>query len=217
MSQVEALAAAILEDHVGGPAARCVLALSAARARVSFDALQGADIARLTAEIDRALEVILHDREMRVSCVQKVFGLLRSSAREEGLDAKSETVAIRTEADVLSARSMGRQIAQGIGFSASAEVQVVTAISELARNIVVYAGQGEIRIAVLDGSRRGIEIVAQDRGPGISNVDEILSGKYRSKTGLGMGLRGTRSLMDEFELATSERTGTRITARKFLR
>jgi serine/threonine-protein kinase RsbT len=95
------------------------------------------------------------------------------------------------------------------------QTKVATAIAELARNIVLYAISGELRIAVIDTPRRGVEVVALDEGPGIADLDLVLNGNYKSKTGMGMGLRGARRLMDTFEITTSSQ-GTQVLTRKFL-
>ena len=83
-------------------------------------------------------------------------------------------------------------------------------------NIVQYAGTGELRLSLLNiGGRFGIEIVAEDHGPGIENVETILEGKYRSGTGLGKGLAGTKNLADEFDIETSRTNGTCVTLRMY--
>jgi serine/threonine-protein kinase RsbT len=102
-----------------------------------------------------------------------------------------------------------------MGFSMALQVKVATAISELARNIVQYAGAGEVEIGSVQGKTIGIEVVARDRGPGIPHLAEVLDGDYRSMTGMGMGLRGTRNLMDYFDVRTAAGTGTEITVRAF--
>ena len=93
---------------------------------------------------------------------------------------------------------------------------MTTAISELARNIVQYAGGGEIVLSSSPGGQRCfVQVVASDRGPGIANLDAIFSGEYQSRTGMGKGLSGTRELVDDFEVETSNSTGTKITARMY--
>jgi len=96
------------------------------------------------------------------------------------------------------------------------QIKVATAISELSRNIVQYAGVGRIEIKMIDQPQKGIEVIASDQGPGINNIDEIFGGRYNSTSGLGMGLVGTRNLMDDFEIRTNPRLGTQIIIRKFI-
>jgi serine/threonine-protein kinase RsbT len=87
--------------------------------------------------------------------------------------------------------------------------KVTTIASELARNIVSYATRGELEISLQQNRGRRISIVASDQGPGIPNLDVIMSGRYRSKTGLGRGLLGTKQLADEFDVDTGA-SGTTI-------
>ena len=88
-----------------------------------------------------------------------------------------------------------------------------TAVSELSRNIVKYAGRGEVYLQLVDRSGRvGVQVMAQDRGPGIGDPDSALTDHYSTAGTLGLGLPGVKRLMDEFELDTSPGNGTRITA-----
>jgi serine/threonine-protein kinase RsbT len=89
---------------------------------------------------------------------------------------------------VLVARTMGRQLAAALGFTDSGQTKIATAISELARNIVMHAKSGVVEMGPTVTGKTGIEIVARDRGPGIPDVNHVLSGNYHSKTGLGLGL-----------------------------
>jgi serine/threonine-protein kinase RsbT len=126
-------------------------------------------------------------------------------------------IPIVAEDDVVRARSRGREICRSLGFTELNQVKVATAISELARNIFQYAGSGVVILRTLDKPRRGIEIVAKDAGTGIPDVKLVLSGSYKSRSGMGMGLLGTRRLMDQFEVETGPANGTTITVRKFVR
>jgi serine/threonine-protein kinase RsbT len=126
-------------------------------------------------------------------------------------------IPIVAEDDVVRARSRGREICRSLGFTELNQVKVATAISELARNIFQYAGSGVVILRTLDKPRRGIEIVAKDAGAGIPDLKLVLSGSYKSKSGMGMGMLGTRRLMDQFEVETGPGKGTTITVRKFVR
>jgi serine/threonine-protein kinase RsbT len=127
-------------------------------------------------------------------------------------------VAIATEADILSARQQGRELARTAGFSLGDQTVIAAAISEIARNIVLYAREGEIRFSVeADGDRPALVIVARDRGPGIRDVELALQEGYSTSGGLGLGLPGARRLMDEFDVATEEGKGTTVTMRKWRR
>lgn len=127
-------------------------------------------------------------------------------------------VKVTEEADIVHARHAGRELCERLGFSRAQEIKTATVISELARNIVLYARAGEITVQEWrDGRDRGIEIVARDRGPGIPHLDVILAGHYKSKTGLGLGLLGTKRLAQRFEVTTTAGNGTEVVARMALR
>ena len=127
-------------------------------------------------------------------------------------------VEIHNDLDIVTARVAGREMAQEMGFGVIDQARVATAISELARNVVLYADRGEVvlrEVAGKDG-RRGIEVVVKDEGPGIEDVKLALRNGYSTGRGFGMGLPGTRRLMDEFEIETVVGEGTKVTVRKWL-
>lgn len=127
-------------------------------------------------------------------------------------------VPIRDELDIVRARQEGRQMAKNMGFGAVDLARIATAISELARNIYTYAQTGEIQLEeVTKGNRRGIQVMAVDQGPGIPNIEEAMRDGFTTSNGLGAGLPGTRRLVDEFEIESHVRQGTRVTVRKWLR
>ena len=127
-------------------------------------------------------------------------------------------VAIRTDADVVTARQEARTMGAALGFSSTDLTLLATAISEIARNITTYAGEGEVALRVLrDGTRHGIEVEATDEGPGIANVELAMQDGYTTGNGLGLGLPGTRRLVDDFELETTPGVGTRIRMVKWTR
>jgi len=126
-----------------------------------------------------------------------------------------KAVPIRTEADIVNARQTGRELAASIGFNPTDQALIATAISELARNILNYAGQGEVRFNHKSAKgRNAIEVVAADEGPGIANLDNAMLDGFTTSGGLGLGLPGARRLMDEFHVQTGA-SGTTITALKF--
>ncbi len=128
------------------------------------------------------------------------------------------SVPIEHEGDIVTARQKGRELAAASGLSVTEQTLVATAISEVARNIVVYAQRGEVVLAALeDHGRRGVLVVARDEGPGIPNPDLAMRDGYSSSNSLGMGLPGAKRLMDEFELSSTVGKGTTITMRKWVR
>ena len=121
-----------------------------------------------------------------------------------------------SDPDIVTARTRGRAMALQIGFPPTAATMVATAISELARNILLYARSGEVQIAPVEcGERRGLVIVARDRGPGIADVARAMEDGYSTSGRLGFGLPGVRRLMDEFELSSSVDTGTTVVVKKW--
>lgn len=125
-------------------------------------------------------------------------------------------VPIKTEQDVIVARQEGRMLAQRLGFSPVDQARITTAISELARNIVVYGDHGTVTLnQAIDGTRSGIEVVFDDEGPGIADIDQAMGQGYTTGRGLGAGLPGTRRLMDEFEITSAPGQGTQILIRKW--
>jgi serine/threonine-protein kinase RsbT len=127
-------------------------------------------------------------------------------------------VAIRTDSDVVTARQEARSMGAGIGFSSTDLTLLATAISEVARNITTYAGEGEVILRVRDeGGRKGIEVLAVDDGPGIADVEQAMQDGFTTGNGLGLGLPGTRRLVDEFELRTAPGEGTTVRLVKWSR
>lgn len=127
-------------------------------------------------------------------------------------------IRIEREADIVSARQKGRELATSIGFSSTDQALLATAISEIARNIVTYAGAGTVTLRIVqDGPRRGVTVIAKDEGPGIPDVELALRDGYSTGKSLGLGLPGARRIMDVFELESSVGAGTTVTMTKWLR
>lgn len=131
-------------------------------------------------------------------------------------DREEIHVRIQSSADIVAARQEGRALASRAGFSSSNLTVIATAISEIARNIVEYAKEGEVTIALLhDGHKRGVEVVATDRGPGIPDIATVMRDGYSTGRGMGIGLPGARRLMDEFEITSEVGKGTMVRMRKW--
>jgi serine/threonine-protein kinase RsbT len=125
-------------------------------------------------------------------------------------------VAIGRDEDLVPARAQARALAERLGFTRTDATLIATAISEIARNIVVHAGTGEIVLEPFeDANRYGIVVTAVDRGPGIRDVDAALRVDVSGRGGLGLGLPGARRLMDDFEVVSDAETGTTVTMRKW--
>jgi serine/threonine-protein kinase RsbT len=125
-------------------------------------------------------------------------------------------VSINADADLVTARSEARAMAQRLGFPRPDPTLIATAISEIARNIVVHAGRGEIVLRpVEDAGRYGLIVIATDDGPGIRDVEAALRDEYSSRGGLGLGIPGARRLMDDFEIESDAKGGTTVTMMKW--
>lgn len=131
---------------------------------------------------------------------------------------REASVPIDREPDIIVARQRGRDIAVGLGFSPGALALIATAISEITRNVVQYATRGDMTVRVVrEGARRGIEIVVEDEGPGIEDLAQAMQDGYSTGGGLGLGLPGSRRLMDQFSIDSTVGRGTRIVMRKWTR
>jgi serine/threonine-protein kinase RsbT len=129
------------------------------------------------------------------------------------LECKSS---IENELDIVAARRCAKEVARELGFSTVDQVRIATAISELARNVVLYAKEGSIVVrAFCEAEQKGLEILVADNGPGIPNVELAMTDGYSTSGGLGAGLPGARRLMDTFRVDSQLGQGTTIVARKW--
>ena len=128
---------------------------------------------------------------------------------------------IRDEADIINARQRARDVAKRLGFGMVDQSRIATAVSELTRNVLRYAtdGRGEVAIRPQSQTARGtgLEIVVSDQGPGIPDIEQAMREGFTSGPGMGMGLPGTKRLMDEMEIETAPGRGTVVTIRKWRR
>jgi len=132
--------------------------------------------------------------------------------------SKEIRVPIASDVDVVQARQQGRELAAESGFSSGDQTVIAAAISEVARNILLYAKRGEVSFNVVtNGDRRSLVIVAQDQGPGIPDIDRAMQDGFSTSGGLGLGLPGARRLMDEFDVKSAVGKGTTVTMRKWKR
>jgi serine/threonine-protein kinase RsbT len=125
-------------------------------------------------------------------------------------------IATRSDADIVEARRRMRDIATTLSLTASDVAMVATAVSELARNILNYAREGEIVLGLAAAAgRRGVVVVARDEGPGIADLELAMQDGFSTSRGLGLGLPGSKRLMDEFEIESAPGTGTTVTLKKW--
>lgn len=134
-----------------------------------------------------------------------------------GPEAQGE-VSISSDSDIVYVRKTVRTVADGLKFGITDVTRIVTAASELARNIHLYAGSGTMRWRIIEGAKgTGLELAFIDQGPGMNNVEQALQEGYTTGRGLGMGLPGTRRLMDEMEIISEPGRGTTVTVKKWRR
>ncbi len=126
-------------------------------------------------------------------------------------------IPVNSEIDIITARQKGREMAATLGFSSTELTLIATAISEVARNIVEYARDGEISLSIVQqGDKRGFVVIACDNGPGIPNVKLAMQDGYSTGHSLGLGLPGAKRLMDEFEIVSEVGKGTKVTMKKWV-
>lgn len=132
--------------------------------------------------------------------------------------ANEVRINIVSDDDIVTARQEGRRLSAGLGFSSTDLTLIATAISEIARNIRLYAGEGQVRLRIVrQGARDGIVVVADDKGPGIADIELAMQDGYSSGGGSGLGMPGARRLMDEFDVTSGKGQGVTVTMKKWSR
>ena len=128
------------------------------------------------------------------------------------VSTKDDALPIRSSGDVVQVRQAVRAWSIETGFSLVDQTKIVTAASELARNTLDYGGGGEVRLEILqNGLRRGLRLTFEDQGPGIPDIAKAMTDGYTSGGGMGMGLPGSKRLVNEFEIVSRLGEGTRVT------
>lgn len=131
---------------------------------------------------------------------------------------RKKTIYISQDADVIHAVFQSKEFSKEIGFQNTDQVMISTAVSELARNIIKYAKEGEVTLKIIcQNLKKGIEILAIDKGPGIQDIDKALDENYSTEGTIGIGLPGTKRIMDDFHIESEPGKGTTIMARKWIK
>lgn len=194
----EAAVLAVLARYIGSARAQGVLL----RARSDLRGRGSVSDSQLIARLVEGVRLYVGDGEAR-----KIHAELTRAASPKAIEAIE--IEIKIEADIARARMAARDICLALGTSALILQKLATVVSELARNMVLYAGGGKLVIRPCTGGRRCMHVQSTDKGGGIKNLDEILAGKYKSRSGLGLGILGTKRLSDKFDIETGP-TGTRV-------
>ena len=221
MNNVTGEILAILRRYLSEPTSRSLMSSAARRANLRLETMSRADVSALVRELGPGLNIFLQEPEKLHHC--KELLALVATENSESTDSPAPdgdygndggfnhdamapartdyiSIPIRTERDIVQARTLGKEMTKQLGFSDVLQSKVATAMSEAARNIFQYAGRGEIYIRKIEGKHRDIEIIVRVHDTEISDPALILSNAYRSKWGMGAGLRRTKRLIDEFKL-----------------
>ena len=195
-----------LSHYVSPPTAQSIIKLARQRANITSIRLDLAAFREMLAPIERSLPMFITDPAKLCACSAELHALIGGIAEAP---IAAVVIQIRVEDDIARARNEARDIATKVGFSLVGRTRLVTAVSELTRNIVLYAGEGQIELKPV-ASPPGLEVVASDRGPGIPNLAEIMAGDYKSRLGMGLGLRGVKRIADRFDVQTAVGQGTTV-------
>ncbi len=219
-SRQETLIVGILREYMEDAVARGIFRYGLKRCQGGDLEERGGRVSQsLLQNLNKGIDIFLRDESMRSSCKEKLADLGRGGhsgkdRKREPAEAEARSIHLKTEDDIVVARNEARAIAEGMGFTRTEQIKIATSVSEMARNVIRYVGEGAISFEPLAGGTRGIKIICIDHGHGIPNLSDVLSGQYRSKTGLGLGILGCRKIMDEFDIETGS-SGTLITAVKY--
>lgn len=197
-----------------------MLSRACQRSGLAAGSLAPGHVSRLLVDLEPAMRLYLRPRAVRAA--RDVIRSLGSSqtttagapshGTSEGADVE---ILVQRVEDIDTARNAALRLSREAGLGSVTSVKVATVVSELARNIHQYAGEGLILLRALNGTRPGMRVTAQDSGPGIPHLDQVLSGRWRSKHGLGLGLLGTRRLMCSFEIEAAPGQGTKVVVEKY--
>ena len=211
-------AIAVLGRYFSEPVARELLGVSRRREGLEGRPLSSASLARVVGALERALPSYVADPERRRRCLDDLRGLVsesadRSPASDRGAPSSPSAIAVSRPEHLHGVAEAARAFARTAGFGLLDQTKIATAVAELTRNMLQYAGGGEIWLGLIDAPQPVIEIAAVDRGPGIADVALVMSAGYRSRTGMGLGLKGVKRIVDEMDIQSS-RAGTRVVIRK---
>lgn len=203
MSDTTARLLGVLERHVSQINSRVIMARALKASGVDGELREG-QARTVLMSIERSLQVFAIP-SVRTRVMQELWAALGGPPVMQ-----TAAVPMKSETDVGRARLLARSMCLDMGLRSFTMQSIATAVSELARNIVKYAGEGTITLSVEENPRRFV-ILAEDSGPGIPNLEEILAGNYVSKTGMGLGILGTKRMVTHFEIESST-AGTRVRA-----
>lgn len=194
---------AVLGRYVSPTRAQSIL-VRARREYPGIGARGGASGTQMMARLAEGLRMFIGEADTRAAVAE--LTRLGSNRKVDAIELE-----LRVESDIARARLAARDLCQALGTSQLVVQKLATIVSELARNIISYAGTGHLTIRQCSGGRRCVHVEARDQGKGIPNLEEILAGKYKSRSGLGLGILGTKRLSESFKIESSS-AGTRVEA-----
>jgi serine/threonine-protein kinase RsbT len=195
----------VLQSYLSNVNAQTTLDRALSRIDLRERSFEDHHIAAVIPHLERSLKLFV-DRARLPTLLSELHAQADTLPRIE-----PRIIVIGSEDDLSEARVQARQVCQNLAVPSLMRQKVVTLVSELARNIVLYAQRGQLELAPHLQPQKRIIVRATDNGPGIANLQQILAGQYVSKTGMGMGLRGCKRLANRFDIDT-DNTGTRIEA-----
>lgn len=200
----------VLESYISPMNARALLLRVIKAEGLTPETLNNQGLRRCTSALRRSASLFIPPAQLdeAMSAINDVCGAVSEATDGNVLE-------LRTELDIGHVRVEARRICMAAQANAFALQKVATIVSELARNVIAYAGTGSLEINTHRDSPKRISIAVTDNGPGIGNLDEILAGRYNSKTGMGRGILGVKRLADKFDIWT-DGNGTRVTAEVYL-
>lgn len=223
--EVTGLATGVLAQEAGSTAGAIAAQLNRTRARLRVEYLLVLE--RTEPPTDRCRPVLLalsggdRRRQREVEAARHILECQLCARLSEPLMQRAPQrddevrIPIQTDADIVLARQSVREFASRLRFSATDLTVIATAVSEMVRNVVRFAGSGEIVVELLEDPRRGVRVMCRDAGPGIADIELAMSEGQSTYNGLGLGLPGARRLMDEFAIASELGRGTTISMTKW--
>jgi serine/threonine-protein kinase RsbT len=201
---------AVLERFISPIIVRPMLQKALRERNLTPERFKDGDAYKIGPLLERGLNLFVaeHDRDRAILALKEL-------CERSQTDTEPCQIRILSENDIGVVRNEARRICEQVGAGSYTVQKVTTIVSELARNIVSYATSGTLEIVPITAPARRIVLRAADNGPGIPNLELVLSGKYRSKTGLGRGLLGTKRLADHFDVSTGG-NGTLVVAEVLL-
>jgi serine/threonine-protein kinase RsbT len=198
----------ILERQLSNLIARSVLRRCTAAMGIHLSEFELRHVPEFVRQLEVGIRLFVAPEHQR-ALLDDVRKLTADTPRAE--PPRNTAISIAFETDVTAARREARALATDLGAGSFAAQKITTAVSELARNIVLYAGSGRIELIPRKLAPPRLRVIASDRGPGIARLDHVLSGQYKSRTGLGRGLLAVRRIAESFDVETGPR-GTTVTA-----